>query len=93
MKQVVVVEWRGAGNRTKAWLFDGSVIFPMALAVLWWHWLAWTILLLYAFAGLYMNHRGRSMKWLRNRIRFWIRNGVILARTPAYCRAIRRDKE
>ena len=86
------MDWRNAGYRTKVGKVDGSVIFPILLSMVVFHYVTIAFLLCYAGASLYMSFRGRSMKWLLCRARFWIRRGVILARTPRYWRYVRRGE-
>ncbi len=83
------MDWRNAGYRTTAGKFDGSVIFPIILSGIVFHWVTIGLLFCYAGASLYMNIRGRSMQWLWRRFRYWVRGGVILARTPRYWRYVR----
>jgi hypothetical protein len=86
------MDWRYAGLRTKVGKLDGSVIFPLLLALVVFHYVTILFLVLYAGLSLYMSFRGRSMKWLWRRLRFWLRRGVILARTPRYWRYVRTGK-
>lgn len=83
------MDWRNAGFRTKIGTIDGSVIFPLLLATVVFHYLTILFLVLYASLSLYMSFRRRSMKWLWRRLRFWLRRGVILARTQRYWRYVR----
>lgn len=83
------MDWRNAGYRTKIGKVDGSVIFPLLLAIVVFHYLTIIFLVLYSSLSLYMSFRGRSMKWLWRRLRFWLRRGVILARTQRYWRYVR----
>jgi hypothetical protein len=83
------MDWRNAGFRTKIGKIDGSVIFPLLLAIVVFHYVTIFFLVLYAGVSLYMSLRGRSMKWLWRRLRFWLRRGVILARTQRYWRYVR----
>lgn len=83
------MDWRNAGFRTKIGKIDGSVIFPLLLAIVVFHYVTIVFLVLYAGVSLYMSFRGRSMKWLWRRLRFWLRRGVILARTQRYWRYVR----
>lgn len=83
------MEWRNAGFRTKIGKVDGSVIFPILLTLLAFHIITIGMLIFYAGTSFYMTLRGRSMQWLVCRFRFWIRNGVVLARTPRYWRYVR----
>lgn len=83
------MDWRNAGFRTKIGKIDGSVIFPLLLAIVVFHYVTIIFLVLYAGVSLYMSFRGRSMKWLWRRLRFWLRRGVILARTQRYWRYVR----
>jgi hypothetical protein len=82
------MEWRNAGFRTKVWLIDGSVLFPIMISLVVFSVVTIAFLFAYALASMYMTFRGRSMKWLVCRARFWLRNGVILARTPRYWRYV-----
>ncbi|MFJ1470277.1 hypothetical protein [Massilia orientalis] len=83
------MDWRNAGFRTKIGKIDGSVIFPLLLAIVVFHYVTIFFLVLYAGVSMYMSFRGRSMKWLWRRLRFWLRRGVILARTQRYWRYVR----
>lgn len=86
------MDWRNAGYRTKIGKIDGSVIFPVLLSAVVFHIVTILFLLAYAGASLYMTFRGRSMKWLICRFRFWLRRGVILARPPRYWRYVLRGE-
>lgn len=83
------MDWRNAGHRTKIGKVDGSVIFPIFMTAVVFHYITIMLLLAYAASSFYMSVRGRSMQWLWRRLRFWLRNGVILARTPRYWRYAR----
>lgn len=80
------MDWRNAGFRTKIGKVDGSVVFPIMLSLIVFHYITILVLLVYAAASLYMSWRGRSMQWLWRRARYSLRRGVILARTPRYWR-------
>ncbi|MEX5747565.1 hypothetical protein [Massilia sp. X63] len=86
------MDWRNAGYRTKIGSIDGSVIFPLLLSAIVFHYVTIGCLVLYAGMSLYMSYRGRSMQWLWHRARYWVRGGVILARTPRYWRYVRTGK-
>lgn len=58
------MEWRNAGYRTKIGKIDGSVVFPILLATIVFHYTTITILMFYAGVSLYMSFRGRSMQWM-----------------------------
>jgi hypothetical protein len=83
------MDWRNAGYRTKIGKIDGSVIFPILLAGIVFHYATIIALFCYAGASLYMSFRGRSMQWLWRRALYGLRGGVILARTPRYWRYVR----
>lgn len=83
------MEWRAAGHRTKVGNIDGSIIFPLLLAAIVFHYATIAFLVCYACASFYMTMRGRSMSWLIRRFQFWLRSGVILARTPRYWRFVK----
>ena len=72
----------------EAWARFAYVI-PLLLAIVVFHYVTIVFLVLYAGVSLYMSFRGRSMKWLWRRLRFWLRRGVILARTQRYWRYVR----
>ena len=86
------MDWRNAGYRTKIGKIDGSVVFPILLAAVVFHYATIVFLLCYAGVSFYMSLRGRSMQWLWRRARYWLRRGVILARTPRYWRYVRTGK-
>lgn len=86
------MDWRNAGYRTKIGKIDGSVVFPLLLAMVVFHYGTIMFLLCYAGVSFYMSFRGRSMQWLWRRGRYWLRRGVILARTPRYWRYVRTGK-
>lgn len=83
------MDWRNAGYRTTVGKVDGSVILPILACIIVFHYITIAFLLSYAAASLFMTYRGRSMKWLICRARFWLRRGVILARTPKYWRYVK----
>jgi hypothetical protein len=80
------MDWRNAGLRTRLGPVDGSVMAPIVLCGVVFHWLTIGFLLLYAGGNLYITYRGRSMVWVIRRARFYLRDGVILARTSSYWR-------
>jgi hypothetical protein len=86
------MDWRNAGYRTKIGKIDGSVVFPILLAAIVLHYATIVFLFCYAGVSFYMSLRGRSMQWLWRRVRYWVRGGVILARTPGYWRYARTGK-
>jgi len=86
------MDWRNAGHRTKIGKIDGSVVFPILLAAVVFHYATIVFLMCYAGVSFYMSFGGRSMQWLWRRARYWLRRGVILARTPRYWRYVRTGK-
>lgn len=82
------MEWRNAGKRTKLGIVDGSVLAPLVLSMVVFHYITITLLVLYSLVNAYISMRGRSMSWVLRRIRFFFRDGVILARPGSYWRRI-----
>jgi len=82
------MEWRNAGHRVKLWKIDGSVLGPILLCTVVLHVITILFLLCYALVNLYISLKGRTMSWVTKRLRSFIRNGIILGRTPGYWRRI-----
>ncbi len=80
---------KAAGKRTKLGVFDGTILVPFFLMGVYFSYLTTGLFILFAVVNIYMNLKGRTMSWLLRRARFMLRNGVILARTPSFRRAIR----
>lgn len=82
------MNWRNAGHRTKLGPVDGSVLGPIILCGIAFHWITIIFLLCYATLNLYISWKGRTMSWVMKRLRSFIRNGIILGRPSGYWRRI-----
>lgn len=84
------MEWRNAGKRTKLGIVDGSVLAPLVLAMVVFHYITIALLVLYSLTNVYISMRGRSMSWVLKRARYFLRDGIILARSGSYWRRVLR---
>lgn len=82
------MDWRNAGKRTKLWIFDGSVIAPILLCLVAFHQVTIALLLVYAAINAYIVYRERSMSYVIRYIRFYLRDGVVIAFPVSYWRRI-----
>lgn len=82
------MDWSNAGKRTMLWKFDGSVLVPIGISLVVFHYVTISILLTYAAVSAYIRYHDRTMTWVLRRFRFFLRSGVIRARTAAYWRKI-----
>lgn len=85
------MEWSNAGKRTRLGPMDGSVLAPIILCLIVFHYTTIILLLVYAGLNAYITYRGRSVTWVLRRVRFFMRNGVVLARTKSYWRHIQKS--
>lgn len=81
---------KAAGKRTKLGIFDGTILVPFFLMLIYFSFLTTGLFVLFALVNIYMNLKGRTMSWLLRRTRFGLRNGIILARTPSFRREIKK---
>lgn len=82
------MDWSSAGKRTKLGIFDGSVLVPIMLSFVVFHWITIGFLICYASVNAYLLFKGRSMTWVIRKARYWLRDGLILARTISYWRDV-----
>lgn len=82
------MQWRNMGKRTKLGIFDGSVLGPIVLCLVAFNVTTIVILLVYAACSAYLTSKGISMIYLVRRIRFWMRDGTVLARSANFWRQL-----
>lgn len=81
-------EWRAAGARTRLLFFDGSILAPFVLVLVWFSWITICAFVIYAVVNAYIVYKGRSMVYFIDRWRFWLRGGVVAARPANYWRKL-----
>lgn len=84
------MDTHNAGKRIKLGMFDGTIIIPFFLMVVFFHIVTTIFFAAYVAFSIYNSFKGRAMIWLVRRARFWLRGGIIFGRTASYWRYLRK---